>query len=62
MCEMILDTGYVVVDKDHHYFMANKGLYRTKRGAQKECERVSQWCKHKNYRVVKVNLVVTEED
>lgn len=58
---MILDTGYVVVSKDNDYFMANRGLYRTEKGAQKECERTSRWCKHKNYRVVKVNLVVTEE-
>ena len=59
--ENILDTGYVVVNKDNGYFMANAGLYRTEKGAQKECERMTKYYPNRKYRVVKVNLVVSEE-
>ena len=59
--ENILDTGYVVVNKDNGYFMANAGLYRTEKGAQKECEFVDKLYPSRKYRVVKVNLVVEEE-
>ena len=61
MLGKILDTGYVVVSKDNRYFMANVGLYRTEKGAQKECDRVSKYYSSREYRVVKVNLVVSEE-
>lgn len=59
---MILDTGYVVVAEDNKYFMANAGLYRTAKGAQKECERVSNYAKHRCYRVAKVNIVIVEAE
>lgn len=59
---MILDTGYVVINKDNNYFTANAGLYRTKKGAQKECDRANSYYPNRCYKVVKVNLVVVEED
>lgn len=59
--ENILDTGYVVMNKDNGYFTANAGLYRTEKGAQKECERMDKFYPSRKYRVVKVNLVVVED-
>lgn len=57
----ILDTAYVVyLPEADDYFTANRGLYRTERNAQKECD----WQKrvyNRNCKVLKVNLVVTEE-
>ena len=61
MNERILDTAYVVMDKFHNYFTARIGLFRTEKGAKKECERMSRVFPSREYRVVKVNLVIVEE-
>ena len=56
----IIDTGYVVYDPDRDtYYTANVGIYVTERNAQKECDLLNRVHKY-NCKVLKVNLVVTE--
>ena len=59
--ENILETGYVVVNKNNGYFTAHAGLYRTEKGAQKECDYENNRNPNGQWRVVKVNLVIAEE-
>ena len=61
MNEQILDTAYVVMDKDHEYFTARTGLFKTEKGAKKACADARRWCPSREYRVVKVNLIIAEE-
>ena len=57
----ILETGYVIYNQNTNtYCTANAGLYKTKKGAQKECDRMNNMG-YKNRKVIKVNLVVCEE-
>jgi hypothetical protein len=56
----ILDTGYVIYNpKRDVYYTANTGIYITRKNAQK---RVDKNVYFKDCRVVKVNLVVTDDD
>ena len=56
----ILDTGYVIMLDEDNYCTANVGIFRTKRNAEKQCERVNR-VRYPNAKVVKVNLVIADE-
>ena len=58
----VLDTAYVIYDpKCDDYITANVGLFKTQRNAQKLCDRYNRNVVGRNWIVVKVNLVVTNE-
>lgn len=58
---LILDSGYVVyIPEKNAYFTSNVGVFKTKRNAQKACDRYKRWytgiCE-----VVKVNIVISDD-
>ena len=56
----ILDTAYVVVNEDGNYYTANRGLFVTKRNAEKCRDLLNKW-RSGTHKVVKINLVIAEE-
>lgn len=54
----ILDVGYVIVDRNNGYILSHNGIYRTRKGAQKECDRINSQLF--GYRVVGVKLIIDE--
>lgn len=60
MVGTILDTGYVIYNpKRNVYYTANVGIFKTRKNAQK---RMDWSVYYKNCKVVKVNLVIAEDE
>lgn len=60
--EYVLDRGYVFKDdgRGGYYYTANRGIFRTKGKAQRECDRHNR-IYGENCKVCRVDLVVREE-
>lgn len=56
-----IDEGYVVMKNHKDYYTANRGIFKTKRNAQKHCDLFNR-IYHENNKVVKVKLMVVEEE
>lgn len=55
----ILETGYVVMVDEDDYCTSNVGIFKTKRNAERCCEKIKY--RYPNAKVVKVNLVIADE-
>lgn len=61
---MVIDNGYVVLDVSRNAYQSPKGrpLYKTKKTAEKGLEIMSRLWGKKNLRVVKVKIVIDEQE
>ena len=58
----VLDTGYVVdIPEKESFYESNAGIFRTKRRAEEQCERLKATHGYKG-KVRKVALVLVEEE